>query len=203
MPPTDVAPPLASNPTQRPIIESTSPDRYRVQFTLGKDGHDQLRRLQDLLRREIPNGDPGLIVERALALLLEKVEKAKFAAATEAKSSRVIRPGADSSAAPARSRDIPNLVRRGAWARDGGRCGYVGKNGQRCAERTFLEFHHIVPYALGGLATLENISLRCRRHNQYESELVFGPRGASEVREHGPWKTSVDPRPKTFSARSG
>ena len=187
MPPTDVAPPLASKPTQRSIIESTSPDRYRVQFTLGKDGHDQLRRLQDLLRREIPNGDPGLIVERALSLLLEKVEKAKFAATTEAKSSRVIRPGADRAAGGAPSRDIPSEVQRAVWRRDGGRCAFVGRNGQRCAERTFLEFHHVVPYALGGLATVENISLRCRRHNQYENELVFGPRGASEVREHGPW----------------
>jgi hypothetical protein len=26
-------------------------------------------------------------------------------------------------------------------------------------------------------ATVENISLRCRRHNQYEAELVFGPAG--------------------------
>ena len=173
--------------TQRPIIETTSPDRYRVQFTLGKEGHDRLRRLQDLLRREIPKGDPGLIVERALSLLLEKVEKAKFAATTEAKSSRVIRPGADRAAGGAPSRDIPSEVQRAVWRRDGGRCAFVGRNGHRCEERTFLEFHHVVPYALGGLATVENISLRCRRHNQYENELVFGPRGASEVREHGPW----------------
>jgi HNH endonuclease len=55
--------------------------------------------------------------------------------------------------------------------------------GQRCAQRTFLEFHHIQPYALGGLATVENISLRCRRHNQYEADLVFGPHGISTVRE--------------------
>ena len=46
-------------PTPRPIIETTSPDRYRVQFTIGKESHDTLRRLQDLLRREIPNGDSG------------------------------------------------------------------------------------------------------------------------------------------------
>ena len=31
-------------------------------------------------------------------------------------------------------------------------------------------------------ATVENISLRCRRHNQYEAELVFGPRMTSKVR---------------------
>jgi hypothetical protein len=28
-----------------------------------------------------------------------------------------------------------------------------------------------------------NISLRCRRHNQYEAELIFGPYDASIVRE--------------------
>jgi len=172
---------------RRPIIETTSPERYRVQFTLGKEGHDHLRRLQDLLRREIPGGDPAVIVERALALLLEKVEKAKFSATKRPKRDRPIRPGADKSTPLAPSRVIPNHVQRAAWARDGGRCGYVGQNGQRCAERTFLEFHHIVPYALGGLATVENISLRCRRHNQYEGELVFGRRGVSEDREHGPW----------------
>src|SRR6185295_18786603 len=106
--------------TQRPIIETTSPDRYRVQFTLGKEGHDRLRRLQDLLRREIPKGDPGLIVERALALLLEHVEKSKFAATKRTQRPRPIRPGADRSPTLAPSRDIPNRVQRAAWARDGG-----------------------------------------------------------------------------------
>ena len=188
--------------TQRPIIETTSPDRYRVQFTLGKEGHDRLRRLQDLLRREIPKGDPGLIVERALALLLEHVEKSKFAATKRTQRPRPIRPGADRSPTLAPSRDIPNRVQRAAWARDGGRCGYVGKNGQRCAERTFLEFHHVVPYALGGLATVENISLRCRRHNQYEGELVFGRRGGSEDREHGPWPAAWNETSTRASAPS-
>jgi 5-methylcytosine-specific restriction endonuclease McrA len=99
--------------------------------------------------------------------------------ATPAKPARVrsIRPGADN------SRNIPAEVQRGVCERDGDQCAFVSKNARRCTERTFLEFHHIVPYARGGKATLENISLRCRRHNQYEAELVFGPHGASVVRE--------------------
>jgi 5-methylcytosine-specific restriction endonuclease McrA len=67
-------------------------------------------------------------------------------------------------------------VKRGAEQRDKGQCGFVAADGRRCTERTFLEFHHLIPYAKGGRATLDNISLRCRRHNQYEAELVFGPR---------------------------
>src|SRR6185369_14581568 len=119
-------------PVPRPIIETTSPERYRVQFTMGKDGHDTLRRLQALLRREIPSGDPAAIVERALALLLEKVEKAKFAATPKPKRSRSIRPGTDRVGTAANSRDIPSDVQRAVWRRDGGQCGFVGKNGHRC-----------------------------------------------------------------------
>jgi len=179
-----LSPPVASavtSPARRPVIEATAPERYRVQFTLGKESHDRLRRLQTLLRREIPDGDAGAIVERALVLLLEKVEKSKFAATSRPRPRRPVRRGTDTTRMPdeARtpvvlSRDIPNAVQRGSWRRDDGRCAFVSKDGVRCKERAFLEFHHIVPYARGGRATIENISLRCRRHNRYEAELEFG-----------------------------
>src|SRR6266851_3851542 len=77
-PPPVTRPPVV--PTRRPIIETTSPERYRVQFTIGKESHEKLRRVQALLRREIPNGDPGAIFDRALTLLLEKVERTKLGA---------------------------------------------------------------------------------------------------------------------------
>jgi len=157
--------PPSSSPARRPIIETTSPERYRVQFTIGKEGHDRLRRVQALLRREIPDGDPGAIFDRAVALLLETVEKEKVGAATKP---RPIRPGTD--------RKATNHAKRSAWRHDEGQCAFVSKDGRRCTERAFLEFHHVVPYALGGPSTPDNISLRCRRHNQYEAELVFGPR---------------------------
>jgi hypothetical protein len=144
-------------PTRRPIIENTSPERYRVQFTIGKESHDRLRRLQALLRREIPDGDAGAIVERALMLLLEKVETAKLGAAKSPRVPRAIRPGTDK---PTSSRDVARDVKRSAWRRDGGQCAFVSPDGHRCTERAFLEFHHIRPYAHGGPATAENISLR-------------------------------------------
>jgi 5-methylcytosine-specific restriction endonuclease McrA len=161
-------------PVARPIVQPTSPERYRVQFTVGKQTHERLRRLQDLLRREIPDGDPAAIFDRAVALLLENVERQKLGAVARPRSSPSIRPGTDKETS--QSRDIPSAVKRGASRRDGGQCGFVAPNGQRCQERAFLEFHHIRPYALGGRATVDNISLRCRRHNQYEAELVFGRR---------------------------
>jgi hypothetical protein len=130
-----------------------------------------LRRLQALLRREIPDGDPAAIFDRALTLLLEKVEKAKWGATLKPAAPRPIRSGTDNQRA---SRYRPRPVDRAVWQRDDGRCGFISAGGQRCTERAFLEFHHIEPYARGGPATVENIPLRCRRHNQYEAELVFG-----------------------------
>jgi hypothetical protein len=196
-PPPPISPPPPLPTTRRPIIETTLPERYRVQFTIGKESHDKLRRVQALLRREIPDGDPAAIFDRALTLLLERVEKAKLGAASKPRAPRPIRPGADrqlrTPVVP--SRDVPRHIKRAAERRDGGQCAFVSRNGHRCTERSFLEFHHIQPYALGGLATLENISLRCRRHNQYEADVVFGPRGMPEVRERQGFQSSA-PRVK-------
>ena len=165
-----------------PVVAPLSPARYRVQFTVGAETEEQLRRLQDLLRGEIPDGDPGEIFARALPLLLREVEKRKFAATTKP------RPGRGTKAS---SRHVPAAVERTAWQREDGQCGYVSKDGRRCTERSYLEFHHAEPYSLGGEATLENISLRCRAHNVHEAELIFGPYDPSRVRETSPTYAGV------------
>jgi hypothetical protein len=149
-----------------------------VQFAVGQETHDKLRRLQDLLRREIPSGDPATIVDRALTLLLAKVEKAKEGAAAKPRSaptpatrSRTDKPVGKP------SRHIPREVVRAVCRRDGHQCAFVSKDGHRCSERVFLEKHHaLIPYAEGGPATVENIALHCWRHNRYEAERIFGPR---------------------------
>jgi hypothetical protein len=178
MPAVTIVPPPSPvlAPTPRPVIRPTAPERYRVQFTVGQETHDKLRRLQDLLRREIPSGDPALIVDQALSLLLDKVERAKWGAAVSPRPAPPIRPGADSPS-PKRSRHVPRAVVREIDQRDGRQCAFVSTDGHRCRERVFLEKHHVIAHAEGGPATVGNVSLRCRRHNEYEAELVFGPRG--------------------------
>ncbi len=173
-----------NNPRHRPVVQPLSPHRYRVQFTVGQETYDRLRRMQALLRREIPDGDTGLIFEQALALLAQKVEREKMGSAARPRSTqavrKVIRPGADEPwSEQSRSRHIPNQVMRAVWWRDRGQCAFVSNAGRRCTERNYLELHHIQPYAMEGPATVDNISLRCRRHNQYEAEVIFGRRAVS------------------------
>ena len=170
------APPRPPAPP-RPALELLSPDRYRVQVTIGKDTHDTLRRLQDLLAREIPNSDPAAIIDRALALLLKEVEKKKLGATAA--------PRRGSEGAPG-SRHVSAAVRRIVWARDQGRCAFMSAGGTRCSSTKFLEFHHVIPFAHGGPATAENIALRCRAHNAYEAEVVFGKFDTLVARESSP-----------------
>jgi hypothetical protein len=185
------APPASLPAPSRPIIEPTAPERYRVQFTIGPETHDRLRRLQTLLRREIPDGDPGAIFDRAVVLLLEKVERAKLGAAARPRPRPSIRPGTDRSTS---SRSVPSAVKRATSSRDAGQCAFISSTGRRCSERTFLEYHHVQPYAKQGPATVENISLRCRRHNQYEAELVFGPRQKEPIETRGDGDRLSSPR---------
>jgi 5-methylcytosine-specific restriction endonuclease McrA len=171
-PPDDVVPqgadtpaPAAGQPNRRTVLAPLTPEQYKVQFTVSREIHDKLRRVQELLRHSIPDGDPAAIFDRALTLLLDSVVKTKLAAGSRPASAlRVCAP---------RSRHIPARVKRHVWQRDGGRCAFVGRHG-RCSERGFLEFHDVVPYAEGGKATTGNIQLRCRSHNAHEAELWFG-----------------------------
>jgi len=215
----------------RPVVRASAPGRYRVQFTIGQDTHDKLRRLQALMRREIPSGDLALIFDQAIGLMLEKVEKAKFGAKTRdrprpgdrrgggayenrirfktddrararapvastdetshASSEQTTRANSvdgargnsvDGGSAgppilrPKPSRHVPSQVKRAVWWRDRAQCAFVSAAGHRCTERAFLEIHHIHPFALDGPSTAGNLSLRCRRHNAYEAEIVFGAR---------------------------
>jgi 5-methylcytosine-specific restriction endonuclease McrA len=70
---------------------------------------------------------------------------------------------------------VPAAVRRAVWARDDGRCAFIGADG-RCGETGWLELHHVVPFARGGPTTAENLELRCRAHNAFEAERDFGVR---------------------------
>ncbi len=73
-----------------------------------------------------------------------------------------------------RTRHIPRAVRDRVFVRDGGRCTFVGTDGNRCEETWNLEMDHIVPYAKGGDNSPENLRLLCPAHNRLEAEKAYG-----------------------------
>ena len=160
-------------PTRPAVVAPLAPQRYKVQFTASAETYEKLRLAQALLRHQIPDGDPAAIFDRALTALLEGLTRQKLAATDRPRE----RHGAAS-----HSRHIPAEVKRTVWRRDGGQCAFVSSTRRRCAERGFLEFHHVVPFSAGGPASVDNIQLRCRAHNGYEAELALGPGKAQAVR---------------------
>jgi len=157
-------------PVRPAVVAPLSPERYKVQLTITRETHDKLRRAQDLMRHVVPDGDPALIFDRALSALIDVLEKRKLARTTKPRTTKP-RPH---TGARQQSRHVPASVKREVWARDGGRCTFVGTDG-RCSARAFLEVHHLVPYADGGVTDTSNLTLRCRAHNQHDAAVRFGP----------------------------
>jgi 5-methylcytosine-specific restriction endonuclease McrA len=87
------------------------------------------------------------------------------------------------------------------WTRDDGRCAFVGADG-RCRETGWLEIHHVVPFARGGLTTTENLELRCRAHNAYEAEREFGARVPSAAGSPRPATTTLSGQSSQGAATS-
>jgi 5-methylcytosine-specific restriction endonuclease McrA len=166
----------ASTPTPRQVPVRTAsaaparltpltPERFSIQVTVDRETHSLLRRAQELLSHQCQSGDVAKVLNRALARLVADLEKRKYATTQRPREPR---------ARKSKTRHVPALVRRAVRERDGDRCTFVSAGGRRCESRTRLELDHVIPFARGGAATVDNIRLRCRTHNQFEAEQAFG-----------------------------
>ena len=162
---TEVAAPPA--PQRRAaVVTPLAPERYKLQVTLSRETHDKLRRAQALARHALPDGDVGSILDRALTLLIDHLERRRFA--------RV--------ASPRREPRARVLHRDATYRRpSGGPCGSAMRDaarswdGQAGAARPRSSSSITSRRTTaGGAGTADNIQLRCRAHNQYEARLFFG-----------------------------
>jgi 5-methylcytosine-specific restriction endonuclease McrA len=162
-------------PDSHPRVTPLAPERFALQVTIGKDTHDKLRRAQELLSHQVPSGDIATVLDRALDALIEKLEKRKFAATARPRRLRPLE--------IRNPRHIPAHVKRAVRERDQDQCTFVGDAGHRCGSRKHLQYDHADPVARGGSATVHNIRLRCRAHNQLEAERAFGDGFMHQKRE--------------------
>jgi 5-methylcytosine-specific restriction endonuclease McrA len=128
----------------------------------------------NLMRHTNPSGDLSVVLDRALDLLLARLEKQRLGKAKRP-SNRTT--GAKPKAAPSHSApkgDVPRAVRREIFERDGEQCTFVDDRGQRCPSRAFLELDHREPRAVGGADSVSNLSVKCRAHNMLSAERDFG-----------------------------
>ena len=176
---------VAAGLAHRNLLVAVAAQQYRLHLTISRETRDRLRQVQSLLSHRMPDVNPAVIFDQALALLLEKLERQRMAATAQPRLQPGPR-GGDSS-----SRHVPAAVKREVWRRDEGRCAFVGHQG-RCPERNRLELHHLEPFAAGGKSTVANIELRCRAHNAYEADEYFGAEAVAAARRRAASGASAD-----------
>ncbi len=154
----------ASEPRSK--LTPLSPGKVALQVTIAQATHDKLRYAQSLLGHALPSGDLAQVLDRALDVLIAKLEQRRFAASARTRPSRRLR--------AADTRYVPAEIRRMVWQRDGGQCTFVSGKGHRCETRKFLEFDHLDAFARGGQATPDRMRLLCRAHNQHAAERTYG-----------------------------
>jgi 5-methylcytosine-specific restriction endonuclease McrA len=166
------APSPAVVATAEPQLAPLSATRHHVQFTASDELRQKLERAADLMRHANVSGDLAVVVERAVDLLIEKLEKTRLG-----KTSRPKPPSED-------TEDISAATRRAVFARDGERCTFCDAAGNRCPARTLLELDHVLSHALGGTNDEDNLRVRCRAHNRLHAEKTFGKAHVEEKIRH-------------------
>jgi 5-methylcytosine-specific restriction endonuclease McrA len=167
IPALEAARPPAPAAAAWPQLEPLSAARHKVQFTASEELRTKLERAQDLMRHANADGDLAVVVERAVDLLLEKLEKQRLGKTSRTRQSRE---QTDKPPAP----QVRRATRRAVFERDGERCTFTDDQGHRCPATTWLELDHVIPRACGGASEVENLRVRCRAHNLLYAEQTFG-----------------------------
>ncbi|WPU67185.1 HNH endonuclease [Peredibacter starrii] len=122
-----------------------SKDKVQVAFVLTDETMNLVDQLKNLLGKEM---EMDQLVQFMAKKAIEAVEKTKF---KQTKS--------ETSLSPAKvGRAIPASVKRTVYARD--------KKCTNCGTTHNLNYDHIIPYSMGGPATVQNVRLLCFECNQ-------------------------------------
>ena len=132
---------------------------------------DLIERAVDLDRHRNPKSDVAGLLERGMALVVDELEKRRFATTERPRTKQHVV-----------TKTVPAAVKRQVYKRDGGACAWVGTDGRRCDGTAFLEFDHVRPQALGADHSVENGRLLCRAHNGRAAELALGKQHIEDKR---------------------
>jgi 5-methylcytosine-specific restriction endonuclease McrA len=170
-------------------VEPLDGERARLHITVSRRLLAKLEAAKAALSHSHPGASSEEVLEAALDLLLAQHAKRK---------GMVERPR-KAPATPMKSESIPAAVKREVWTRAGGRCEWRLESGDACGSALRLEFDHILPRAMGGPSTVENVRLTCRGHNLLAARQAFGDEwmnrftraarhtGANAARPRGPF----------------
>lgn len=147
-------------------IKYKTSDRLELKLGVSEEWSELLKTVKDLASQKLQR---VVDTEEALKLAMEcfcdrhdPLEKSRRAKTRlekkEAKPSLPV-------SRPAKRRPLNAALKHAVMWRDQRRCSHVNQSGVRCAERRWLDVHHIKPVHAGGSDTLENLMTLCGQHH--------------------------------------
>ena len=184
---------VAAGPTGS--LEPLSQASYRLQLNTSESLKQKLELAAKLMTHSNPSGDLAVVVERALDLLVDQLQKERFGKTARPRryptkpEDGVGKPPCTSARSVQRAQrrraHIPNEVLRQLVERDGLGCSYTSEGGHRCGEQAFLQVHHEKAWARGGSDELHNLRLLCASHNRFVAEQELGRQYVASAIEEG------------------
>jgi hypothetical protein len=117
--------------------------------------YDEGRRRYWLFEDRVYWEDEGLAAADVRALVRERAHRAR----RRLERAHAVAAGDPADRSAARRRPIPRELRIAVWQRDGGAC-------VECGSRFDLQYDHVIPVALGGASTLQNLQVLCGSCNR-------------------------------------
>ncbi|HEX5133338.1 MAG TPA: HNH endonuclease signature motif containing protein [Candidatus Krumholzibacteria bacterium] len=175
--------------------------RALVQFCASAEFMALYEKLRSLKWHRLPvNPSMEDVLSLALEYVLEREDpKRRRARRSKRPVSSAAAAGAKISPARENPRCVSAKVRDEIFARDEGRCTFVGSTGRRCGSTQALQVDHIVPIARGGNGTTGNLRLLCAYHNRLEAGRILGTAACRKgAATPVPRVTGIEARPFRF-----
>jgi 5-methylcytosine-specific restriction endonuclease McrA len=155
------APPL--RPSRPAEVVPLDADERRLHLTVSKRFLAKLAAATDALGHSHAAASEAEILEAGLDLLLAQAAKRNGLVERPQKTPRSAKPD-----------HVPATVKRAVYLRDSGRCQYRLASGEVCGCTRRLQYDHVIPRALGGPSTVDNVRLVCAPHNLLAARLALG-----------------------------
>lgn len=161
-------------------INYVSGDVLEIKFAVSEEWATLLKETKDLMsskqRRAVSTEEALFILMSENKKRNDPVKKAERALARAARSSTLANSGgavsekvgdvANVVVRDRASRNLPAMVEHEVNFRDLNQCVHVDKSGKRCASKRWLEKHHIIEFARGGVHAVENLETLCSAHHR-------------------------------------
>ena len=152
-------------PPSRDASEALTGDLSRLHLTVSRELLAKLEAARLALSHARPGATLADVIEVGVELVLARDAKKK---------ALVAKPRAARDTIANDAAHVPAEVRRQVWKRDGGCCRWPLASGGICGSRLRVEIDHVIPRALGGASTVENLRVLCRVHNDLAARLALG-----------------------------